>query len=214
MIRRSLFVLLVGIAGCVGSRPPLEATRLRLAAAATPEARTAAAVERLATTGVAPLAGGFVRPLPAPVYAFGTPPIVGGIVPGQTPARRLELVTLATALDGAAAAETIEAARHLVARRPHGEPARSVLVALWPMGLTPAEGLARVNAMPLWPDSLRIATLVVGPTAPAGATALDAAGLTGEALVARIVAAVLAADREAATGSSTSSAPPPGGGRP
>ena len=191
-MRLSVLVLLLFAFGCAGSRPPLEATRLRLAEAATPEARAVAVAERLATTGVAPLAGGFTRPLPTPVYTFGAPPIVGGIVPGQVPLRRLELLVVATALDGPFLAETIEAARALIARRPHGRPQRSVLVAAWPTGLAPAEGLARIRAVPLWPDSLRIATLVVGPGAPDGTTALAASRLTGDVLVARIVEAALA----------------------
>ncbi len=193
-MRRLAFVLLSAslVTACASTRPPLDVTRARLAAAASPEARAAVAVERLAGTGAAPLAQGRVRPSSGAVFTYGTPPVVGAIVPGQVPVRRLELVTLATALDGPALAETIEAARALVAVRPDGQPRRSVLVAAWPAGLTAEAGLARIAAVPVWPESLRVATVVVGAEATAGAVGLDPAGLVGDALVARIVAAVLA----------------------
>jgi hypothetical protein len=187
------------VTACASTRPPLDVTRARLAAAATPEARVAVAVERLAGTGAAPLAHGRVRPASGAVFTFGTPAVVGAIVPGQVPVRRLELVTLATALDGTALAETIEAARALVAARPDGRPRRSVLVAAWPAGLDAEAGLARIAAVPVWPESLRVATVVVGAQAPAGTVAVDPAGLVGAALVARIVEATLVlADRDSA----------------
>lgn len=181
----------VALGGCAGSRSSLEVTQAQLAEARTPAARAEVLVARLADGGLTPLAGG-ASPGAARVWRGGRPPLVAAWVPGLNPLYRTQLVTVATALDGVAAAETAEAARRLVAARPAGRPDRTVLVAYWPASQDAASGLATLRQLPLWPDSLRMATLVVGAPASPGAVALETAGLAGEPLVVHILEAALA----------------------
>lgn len=189
-MRVSLTLLLLAfLTACASPRTPLEVTRARLAEALTPGARTAAAAARLHDARTAPLGDGRVRPMPRDVRTWDG--LAAGVVAGRDPRFRDEMVTLAASLDAPFAAEVVEAARRVAAAGLHGEPHRTVLVVLWPAG--PAtDGLSRIRHLPLWPDTLRVATFVVGPEAPDGAEALDPEGTAGEALVARLAAAVLA----------------------
>lgn len=183
-------LLLILLAGCVAPRPALDETARRLALAATPEARAAEASARLADAGTAPLGDGRVRPLPTDIRWAADAEGAAGLVPGQDPVLRTELVTLAVALDSPWAAEVIETARALVAQRPHTSPRRSVLIALWPPGGNASAGVAAVQAMPVWLDSLRGPVLVVGADAPGAETVATGAD-AGATLVARLARRVL-----------------------
>lgn len=180
---RVLPVLLV-VAACAGTPVDQRAlTRVRLSQAVTPEARVLAVAGRFRDFGLSPLARGR--------FTFGTPPVVAAFVPGHDPILRGDLVVVTAGLSGPDVAEVLEAGRLLVAMQPDNEPRRSVLVAFWPAGLEVEAGLASVAAVPVWPDSARTATLVVGATAAPPALAAPSSD------PAALVAAILAlADRE------------------
>lgn len=153
-LRYGLPALLL-VTACASSRMDERAvTEARLLGATTPAARVAAVAGRFRDAGLAPLARGR--------FAFGTPPVVAAIVPGHDPILRTELVVLAASLDGPEVADVLEAGRLLMERQPDNEPRRSVLVAFWPSGQGVEAGLASIAAVPVWTDSSRVATVVVG----------------------------------------------------
>lgn len=152
-----LFAALLALSACALTRGPatsaerLARTQARLDVA--PDARMSAAEVLLTEVRLAPVAGAR--------RAFG--PVAAGIVPGRRPYLRDTLVVVAAAIDGPHAAVLVEAARAVAARaNTRGDqPDRSVMVALWPAGLTPEQGVAAVREFPLWPASAVRVTLVL-----------------------------------------------------
>ncbi len=167
-------------------------TQQRLDAAQTPDARRDAAEALLTDARLSPIAG--TR------RAFGR--VVAGIVPGRRPYLRDTLVVVAAALDGPHAATLVEMARAvaLEANTRGAMPERSVMVALWPAGLTPEQGVAAVRAFPLWPaDAVRMTLVLADGLAPGLGTpespvvAFQTAGLPADAAVANLTVTVLGA---------------------
>ena len=139
----------------------IDRTQQRLNTAPTPDARRAAAAALFAEAHLTPSAGSR--------FVYGTAPVVAGLVPGRRPGLRDTLVIVAAALDGPHAATLVEMARTvaLEANTRGAMPERSVLVALWPSGLTAEQGIAAVRAFPLWPsDSVHLTLVLVDGLGP------------------------------------------------
>lgn len=193
-----LLLASAALSACALTRGPvtpaerLVRTQQRLGAAPTPDARRDVAEALLTEARLSPVAGAR--------RAFGR--VVAGIVPGRRPGLRDTLVVVAAAIDGPHAATLIETARAVAERaNTRGDmPERSVLVALWPAGLTPDQGVAAVRAFPLWPAGAVRLTLVLAdglspvlgtPASPV--TAYGVAGPPTEATVSGLTATILGA---------------------
>lgn len=150
----TVLVLAATLAGCGltrGSQTLAEQTaRTAERLAAAPDTtRAVVAATLFGEVGLTPVAG----------THFDAGALVAGFVPGRRAGLRDTLVVVAAALDGPHAATLVEAARLVVDRADtHGDaPERSVLVVLWPAGLSPEGGLATVRAFPLWRrDAVRL----------------------------------------------------------
>ena len=196
-----LLIASAALSACALTRGPitpaerLARTQQRLDAAVTPEARASVAEALFAEVRLSPISG--TR------RAFGT--VAAGIVPGRRPGLRDTLVIVAAALDGPHAATLVEAARAVAERaNTRGDlPERSVLLALWPAGLTPEEGVAAVRDGPSrlpWPTGTIRLTLILGsgladPTGPPTSPILgfEANGLSERLTVDALTNAILAA---------------------
>lgn len=190
LVRLAVPLAAACLAGCALSRPPtadarIEGAARRLAEAPSDSARRAVTLDLLASAGLTPLAG--------ERFAFGSPEVLAGFVPGRVPAERDTLVVVAAGRSGASVAAVVEAVRMLVEAAAQNEgPERSVLVALWEPGRTAAQGLADVRAFPLWPSDAVRGVLVVnaagpGVEVPAGPSAtVEPDGASAAALATRI----------------------------
>ncbi len=189
------------LGACALTRGPLTPaerlvrTQQRLDAAPTPDARRDVAEVLFTEARLSPVAG--TR------RAFGR--VVAGIVPGRRPYFRDTLVIVAAALDGPHAATLVEAARAVAveANTRGANPERSVMVALWPAGLTPEQGVAAVRAFPLWPPDAVHRTLVLADglspgvgTSESAVVALQSGGLPADMSVGDLTATVLSAAHE------------------
>lgn len=206
-MRLATFALALLAAGCTGPPPPPAGPGAPVSAravAATADSlavgdRVAALTRALGRAGLTPISDYSLRTA-SPRFAVGTPPMVGGFIPGEHPVGRPELVVVAVSLASDAVPAVVEAVRVVVERsRWGGTPDRTVLVAFW-TGARGRDGLRQPLSAGLWPRSLMRSLVTVGaaPDSLAGLPVVSVPDADGPALAEALVDAITRAARYSA----------------
>ncbi|WP_412068249.1 hypothetical protein [Rubrivirga sp. IMCC43871] len=198
-MRLATLILALVAAGCAGPSPlptgpdaPVSARAVAATADSLATGDRAAALGRaLARAGITPF-GDYSLRTESPQFVVGTPPMLGGYIPGEHPVGRPELVVVAVSMASDAVPAVVEAMR-VVVERSHwgGTPDRTVLVAFW-TGARGSDGLRQPLSAGLWPRAL-VRSLVTVGTAPdslAGLPVVSVPDADGPALAVALVDAI------------------------